>query len=177
VTDRPGPLFEPEEPPPPRGDNYRRLYDFPDSVDVPPINDLWSAPSPWSDPRPQRRPGTPAAPSRRVSDRRAHPRLLGPSGVVYFRLQGRIATGELGDLSLAGALVRTRTPVAPGNVVPVAIELPALVRPIRTMARVVYVRRESGGPGHDLAGMGLAFEEMDLEDRQTLAAYLGRFGR
>ncbi len=162
------------------GDSYRTLFDWPETAGpLAPVEDLWGA---TTTPQWRAAEGQDAVSpmayfgKTKVDDRRVRPRIMGLTGVVYFRRDGRIATGELGNLSATGVMVRTRTPVPPGSTVPVALELPGLPRPIRLMARVVHVRRVRLASGREVAAMGLFFLQTRGEEHGTLLRYLAQLG-
>lgn len=75
-------------------------------------------------------------------------------------------------------MIRTRTPVRANQVIPVAIELPTLMRPLRVMARVIYARRVKAPTAQgEIFAMGVRFEQMAGPDQGTLAEYLAKFGQ
>ncbi len=156
---------------------YRTLFDWPEGGKGG-VDNLWGGLGPSWGPTDLQNGASPLAyfGKTRVDDRRVRPRIVGLTGMVYFRKDGRIATGELGNLSATGAMIRTLTPVPPGNTIPVALELPGLRRPLRLMARVVHVRRVRLASGHEVAAMGLFFERASPEEQRNLLRYLAQLG-
>lgn len=112
-----------------------------------------------------------------VSDRRARPRVTGLTARVFFQHQGQTFQAELGNLSQDGAMFKCDQPLVVGTSLPFAFELYGLPRPIRLLARVVWVQPGETSPrGTVLNRVGIHFERIVPDDLRGLVWLLGRYG-
>ncbi len=71
------------------------------------------------------------------------------------------------NISATGIFIRTRQPLEPGTEMTLEFKVADDWKLIRGRARVVWVRREDGGPDEP-AGMGVRFLEMDPQSRRLI---------
>ncbi len=91
--------------------------------------------------------------------------------VVSYGREPNFNTGATENISSGGLFVSTETPLEVGVRVEARFTLPGLEQPFSVPCVVRWVRPlGAGGPG--LAGMGLAFEELERELEQTIDSFL-----
>jgi hypothetical protein len=80
------------------------------------------------------------------------------------------------NLSASGLCLHLRSPLRLGATVHVAFELPGSGRKIETLARVIWVSRETGDGGTHFGEMGLALEWLSEEEQHTVHHYASHDG-
>ncbi|MHB8419032.1 MAG: PilZ domain-containing protein [Myxococcales bacterium] len=110
-------------------------------------------------------PSDPSAPLRRYVRKPVAAQLrcrgaMGP-GHLFFDTQ---------DLSIGGAFLRADLLLEQGEELEIEFELPGVSQPLRSRARVAWVRR--GETDRSAPGMGIEFLDLSPGDRQALADFL-----
>lgn len=103
-----------------------------------------------------------------------HRRHVRKSLQVDFKAQESNGAGELlftgEDLSEGGTFLRSDLLLEQGESLALVFTVPGSTSPVKTQARVAWVRRF---PGPDeVGGMGIEFIGMTAEDRRTLMLFL-----
>lgn len=109
-----------------------------------------------------------------VPDRRRFPRLI-CSDSIQFRSVLKPQEPFVGclsrDLSASGIRVTLAGSLPVESRLILLLSLPHLLKPIRTIARVVWTQEQHFTETYDC---GLQFLEITPEDRETLAGYVGK---
>lgn len=110
-----------------------------------------------------------------MNEKRNHARF-GPLVIkTLFSCGAERREGYLTNVSRGGAFLAVEAPPPLGTVVEIRASLPWRLGELRARTRVAW-RSEGGGDGQKkLAGVGLAFQELNPEARRLLDAYLKRF--
>ena len=109
-----------------------------------------------------------------MEERRRFPRLRCSSPVQYRSVlnpQEGFGGSMCRDLSISGVQMRAPAFLPLESRLVLLLSLPASLKPIRVVARVVWVRE---APVASLHECGLQFLEISPEDREAIAAYIGQ---
>jgi uncharacterized protein (TIGR02266 family) len=95
---------------------------------------------------------------------------------IAVEFHGKSAEGlgyllfEGSDLSAGGTFLKSDVLLELGESVALEFQVPGVSRPLRTQARVAWVRRFP--KTEEVAGMGVEFSAMSDQDRAVLSEYL-----
>lgn len=109
-----------------------------------------------------------------VPDRRRFPRLICSASIQFrsvLKPQNPFVGSLSKDLSASGIRVTLAESLPVESRLVLLLSLPHLLKPIRTIARVVWTQEQRFTEAYDC---GLQFLEMTPEDREAIAGYVGK---
>jgi len=76
------------------------------------------------------------------------------------------------NISKGGVFIKTSTPLQAGDMFLLRLQLPDIAEPLKIKCQVAWRRKETEATPEQPAGMGVKFEEMAKNDRDTLNNYI-----
>ncbi len=99
--------------------------------------------------------------------RRGEPRVPKALSLVFKDRQA-VVQAYSANMSTSGLFIKTESPLKPGSIFPLQLQLPGVKDPLQIKGEVIWARRRDASRPDRPAGMGVKFREISKRDHQLL---------